>query len=135
MGKIKIYKVSDAFTHLCMPVQGESGREISVEFKGTHKSYVTDDESLQKLIENTMPFKEGTIFLSEEFDDSEAAPDDVPSIDDKVYAGISSFQEARAILVNDYKIPAKKLINPKSIVKAAKELGIIFPELENMIGS
>lgn len=136
MGKIlKIYKVGDAYTHLCMPVQGESGREISIEFKGTHKSYVTDDAKLQELIENTMLFKDGTIFLSEEFDESEPIPEDVPSIDNKVYAATSSFQEARAILVNDYNLSPKKLINPKSIMKAAKELGILFPELEKMLDS
>ncbi|MDR1455371.1 MAG: hypothetical protein LBJ01_06950 [Tannerella sp.] len=136
MGKIlKIYKVSDAYTHLCMPIQVGNGREVSVEFKGTHKTYVTDDAKLQGQIEDTALFKDGTIYLSEEFDDSEPLPEDVPPKDAAVYAAISSFQEAKEILAKDYGVPVKRMINPRSIIKAAKELNLLFPELERMLES
>jgi hypothetical protein len=133
MGKIlKIYKVRDGYTHLCMPIQGENGREVSVEFKGTHKSYVTEDAKLQEQIEDTVLFKDGTIYLSEEYDDSESIPDDIPPKDPAVYAEIGTIQEAKEFLIDEYGISANKLINPKSIINVARKLNISFPEVERI---
>jgi hypothetical protein len=131
--KLKIYKISDSYTRLCMPVKTDNGRELSVEFKGTHRSYVTDDATTQKLIEATVLFRDGVIYLSEEFDSGqEQLPKDAPKKTVEVYADVSLFQEAAEILISKG-VSDKNLSRPDTILKAAKRVNISFPALESML--
>lgn len=115
-----------------------SGKEITfpvrtsrgvtyITFNGPLNQYKTSDKEIQKAIEATERFKNGTIILSRQ--NGGAEPEEKIETQ-KEYPGITDFQEAAEILRKDFNVAHQSVRSPEAILKKAQEVGVSFPDLK-----
>lgn len=121
-------------------VIGSSGSNIRVDFKHGSMTvrgiepctFTTDNEAVQKLIENTEKFKKGHIkIVRSESVASDKQPEQAPSSTESnpnVYPSVKNSQQARDVLIGEpYLVPLSELGNKEAILGVASSVGVSFP--------
>lgn len=115
--------------------------------------YKTSDYLIQHVIESSDKFKKGFIQIQETIDlgeDPDYVSDKKPeedldltpsSVNDKKeeegkeestkeYLEVTNLQSARSIMVNEYKVPLSEIQTKELLLKKAKEIGVLFPNMK-----
>ncbi len=105
-------------------------KNMCVGLKGSGNDFKTNNERLQKAIEESTYFKTGKIVLDGGKTADESAPK-IPSAPAKEYPEVTDIQSAIDILrAEPYKVHHTKLTTPEKVLAVASELGVSFPNLK-----
>jgi hypothetical protein len=123
---LKVYK-SETGVKYNILLKKSDGRQALVSFKGGDRSFRTNDEELQRLIEASKYFEKKFISISEEIKDGgREATNPAPSI---YYTDVVDIQGAIDVLIKDFHVKESKLKTPDQVKKAAAENNVDFPNL------
>lgn len=92
-------------------------------------TFTTSDAVQQRVIEDSFYFKSGKIKLLATYgEEAEAGDSDAKDDELAPYPDVRNSQQAKAVLLSaPYGVPLSKLGNKESILSAAKECGVAFP--------
>jgi len=118
---------------------GKGSERKLVTFRGYGDGKVrlyTNDADLQKAIEGSPYYQKRKIKLesSKEVKDGSngkgAKPFEQPKAETKVFEDVTTFEEAKNILKNEYGVAFQALGSPEKILAKAAENGVSFPNLK-----
>lgn len=121
---IKVYKASN---YLTVPVVVDGKITRYVDFNDERFTYRTGDKIVQKALEDLSCF--GSLFKLDTVISDEDKPKARKSLL-KAYGDITDWQDAADLLSKEYGIDLKDLNSPKTILAAAKNTGVEFPNLK-----
>ncbi|MDR1153537.1 MAG: hypothetical protein LBL04_02405 [Bacteroidales bacterium] len=143
--KNKIYSLKGLIA-LSLPVRVE-GKEKRIYFEGGSLqgnflrggTFASDDEEIQKQVEQSAYFKKGIIFLKQTVDkamdegekpaDGNEKPAGAGANTGKSFPGVTNAQKAKEILIAEFGVKEDDLDGPNEvIVSAAKKAGAGFPD-------
>lgn len=105
-----------------------SGKVIYLTFSGPNNQYKTSIEEVQKAIEKTDLYKQGTIILTRQQGNVESTT--TTTVEPKVYPDITEYQDAAEVLKKEHNVAHQSVRSPELILKKAQELNVSFPNLK-----